>query len=73
MLNRSDMCYTGDIWSLEEIDDLLNDIKHLVINASIVTISMSYGYSGTKEDTSRLTKYILERFCDWRDKVSSAQ
>lgn len=72
VFNRSEKYYTGVIWSMEEIEGLLSDIKHLVIGASIVTISMSYGYSGTKEDTSRLTKHILERFCDWREKLSEA-
>ena len=66
VFNRSNMYYKSEIWSLDEINKLLSDVKHLIIGASIVTISMSYGYSGTLDDTSRLTKYVLERFCNWR-------
>lgn len=67
VFNRSDILFAGEIWDINEIDGLLSDIKHLVIGASIVTISMSYGYSGTYDDTNRLTKYVVEQFCGWRE------
>ncbi|MEW5789022.1 MAG: UPF0489 family protein [Pseudomonadota bacterium] len=67
VFNRSDVMYTSDIWRLNEIDELLENIKHLVIDASIVTISMSYGYSGTSDDTSWLTRHVVGKFCSWRE------
>jgi len=69
VFNRSEMMYTSDIWGLDEIDELLENVKHLVEGANIVTISMSYGYSGTCDETAWLTKYVIERFCAWRSHI----
>lgn len=66
VFNRSNKFYESDIWLDEDIDKLLDACKHLVVSAEIVTISMSYGFSGTKSDTKRLTKMVVERFRDWR-------
>jgi len=66
VFNRSDMYYEGDIWNIEEVDNFLDDLELLVKNAKIVTVSMSYGYSGTTEDTKRLTNHVMGKFCDWR-------
>jgi hypothetical protein len=71
VFNRSDMYYEGDIWDDKEIDVFLEDIRLLVKHASLVTFSMSYGYSGTKKDTERLTKYVLHKFLSWRNSAEN--
>lgn len=71
VFNKSDMMYTGDIWERNEIDELLENAKHLVVNASIVTISMSYGYSGTCDETAWLTEYVVGKFCAWRGYIET--
>jgi hypothetical protein len=71
VFNRSNMYYEGDIWSLDEINKFLEDIRHLIVGARIITVSMSFEYSGTVEDTARLTKYVLQLFCDWRRTLES--
>lgn len=60
------MCFSANIWKENEINDWLNDCEGLVQSASIVTVSMSYGYSGVEEDTERLTKKVINLFYKWR-------
>lgn len=56
IFNKSDMYFTSDIWTDDEINSLLYDCKELVKNAEIITISMSYCYSGTKKTLKDLLK-----------------
>ena len=67
VFNRSNMWYGSDIWPVEEIDVFLSGCEPLVKSAEIVTISMSYGYSGSEEDTKRLAQKVLNCFYNWRD------
>ena len=67
VFNRSNEYYCSDILSDSEIENLLLDCKYLVESAEIITISMSYGYSGTESDTKRLTKKTVEMFSKWRN------
>ncbi len=69
VFNRSDYEYGSDLWSDTEIEEFLDDCKPLVQNASVVTISMSYGCSGTPEDTRMLAERVVPLFLEWR-KVS---
>ncbi len=66
VFNRSNQFYESDIWPDTEIDEFLEGCRRLVIAAEMVTISMSYGYSGTMNDTKRLTKKVVEKFNEWR-------
>jgi len=67
IFNRSNQYYGSDIWPDSEINELLEGCKSLVVSADIVTISMSYGYSGSNEDTKRLTENVLRQFNEWRN------
>ena len=67
VFNRSDYDYQSDLWADEEIDTLLRECKPLVQKAQVVTVSMSYGCSGTKEDTKRLTEKVVPLFLEWRN------
>lgn len=67
VFNRSEYNYESDLWSDEDIDNLLNDCKELVQSANVVTISMSYGCSGTAEDTKLLTERVVHTFIQWRN------
>jgi len=65
IFNRSDMWYQGEIWRDEEVTELLESCRELVRKAELVTVSLSFGYSGTEEDTRRLadmTIPILQRY-----------
>ncbi len=66
VFNRSSDWYGSEIWPDDEIEELLMNCKPLVQRAEIVTVSMSYGYSGAEADTERLTRHVIECFLDWR-------
>ncbi|MCH7822915.1 MAG: UPF0489 family protein [Proteobacteria bacterium] len=60
LFNRSNgMMYEADIWSEAEVDSFLNCVRPLVKRAELVTVSMSFGYSGLVEDTRCLTDKVL--------------
>lgn len=64
-----DMTYEGDIWPDEMIYEFLNSVALLIERASLVTISLSYGYSGTVEDTRRLAELVSRWIMDARQKA----
>lgn len=67
LFNRSDdMMYEGDIWPQNEIDGFLEATKPLIQQAKLVTVSLSFGYSGTEDDTRRLAKHVLPLLVQWR-------
>lgn len=67
LFNNSDMYATGDIWPDEEILTFLNLIHSLIQNASLITISLSFNYSGTEEDTRHLANLILPKILELRE------
>ncbi len=67
LFNRSNvMMYKGDLWSDDEILAFLETVKGLVQQARIVTVSLSFGYSGTEDDTRHLAELVLPRLHAWR-------
>lgn len=69
VFNRSGYMYKSELWDECEINDLLIDCKTLVQHAELVTISMSYGCSGTEEDTRKLTELVVSHFMEWRNNI----
>jgi hypothetical protein len=67
VFNRSDYEYGSELWEDAEIERLLSDCKELVQKASVVTVSMSYGCSGTSDDTKKLTEQVIHLFMEWRN------
>lgn len=66
LFNKSNDSYTGDLWSDDEIHTFLTQIKHLITDAELVTISLSFGCSGTEDDTRHLAKLVLPIIESWR-------
>lgn len=64
LFNRSDMWANGDLWELSEIYDFIDNCSGLIKNASLITIAMSFGYSGTYEDTRNLTGIIVPKIVE---------
>lgn len=60
-----DMMYVSDIWNDKEIIDFIYKCKELVEQASIVTVSLSFGYSGSEEDTRHLAELVVPLFLEW--------
>lgn len=51
--------YEGDLWSDEEILAFLSPLQGLARGAKVVTVSLSFGYSGTEQDTRRLAALVV--------------
>ena len=61
LFNYSDEWETGDLWPESNILDFINSVSHIIAAAEVVTISLSFGYSGTVEDTRRLARLVLPK------------
>jgi len=60
LFNRDDdKTYQGDLWSDAEIKSALSVWEHLIINADCVTLSLSFGYSGTEDQTRHLASLVV--------------
>lgn len=66
LFNDSDKWYQGDIWSDHDIRAFLDITRPLIQKARLVTVSLSFGYSGTEDDTRRLAKMVLPMLTQWR-------
>lgn len=66
LFNRSNMYYQGELWDDAEIEAFLESIRHHVRLAELVTISLSFGCSGTKEDTRYLAELVVPRVLEMR-------
>jgi len=51
----------GDLWTKEEITEFLDKCSVLVENSALITIAMTFGYSGDEEDTKYQTKLVVPR------------
>jgi hypothetical protein len=60
--------YEGDLWSDSEILDFLKSIQHIIKEADIVTISISFGYSGSYNDSRHLTQLVCPVIMEYRAK-----
>lgn len=66
LFNRSDQFQEGDLWTDEEVLGFLDTVRPLITKASLVTISLSFDYSGTAADTRHLASLVLPRVQAWR-------
>lgn len=66
LFNRSDNFAEGDLWSDAEVLAFLEANKHHIQAAELVTISLSFGYSGTADDTRHLAELVVPRVVEWR-------
>jgi hypothetical protein len=59
--HSNDLVAEGDLWTDAEIDAFLKEVGPLVAAAELVTVSMSFNYSGTPEDTRYLTRRVMPK------------
>lgn len=64
--NESKMEYGSDLWSDEAILAFLDTVRPLIESACLVTISLSFGCSGTPDDTRHLAKLVVPRILEMR-------
>lgn len=51
--------YDSELWPEARIQAFLDATSHLVAAADVVTVSLSFGYSGTEDDTRYLAKLVM--------------
>lgn len=51
--------YDGELWPKEQILHAMETWRELIANADLVTVSLSFGCSGTEDDTRYLAQLVL--------------
>jgi len=66
IFNRSEQWAEGDLWPEDEIEAFLHQLRPVIESATVVTVSLSFNYSGTASDTRRLAALCLPLLKRWR-------
>lgn len=66
LFNKSTNFLDGDLWTKEEILEYISKIIPLIKRAKVITIAMSYGYSGSNTEREFLSKFIVPKIIDIR-------
>lgn len=64
IFNRSGYWAEGDLWTDIEISQFLDGCIQLLESSSLVTIAMSFNYSGSVDDTRYLTRLVVPKIVD---------
>lgn len=59
--DSNDQEFEGDLWTDEEVVGFLDEVSHLICSAELVTISLSFGYSGSEDDTRHLAALVVPK------------
>jgi hypothetical protein len=62
----NDREFEGDLWPDADVRAFLETMSLHIRTATVVTISLSFGYSGTQEDTRRLARLVVPRILELR-------
>ncbi len=65
LFNRSEMWEEGNLWENKEILHFLDICSGIIGSSSLVTIAMSFGYSGSRDDTRYLTELVVPRIIEY--------
>jgi hypothetical protein len=61
LFNRSEHYGEGDLWPDRQVLALIDSCGSLITDSLLVTVSLSYGYSGTEEQTRHLASLVVPR------------
>ncbi|MDD5582039.1 MAG: UPF0489 family protein [Candidatus Marinimicrobia bacterium] len=64
--NWSPLFGKGNLWSDEKILQVLFHLKDIIKKSPLITLALSYFYSGDVEDTHHLAEIILPLILSWR-------
>ncbi len=57
--DSDDMVFEGEIWEDTKIAEFLDSTSALIKSAKVVTVSLSFGYSGTVADTRHIASIVV--------------
>lgn len=66
LFNKSDKWEEGALWRDEDVRAFLDLQKHHIAAADLVTISLSFNYSGTADDTRHLAALVVPLIMSYR-------
>jgi hypothetical protein len=66
IFNRSTFFGRGDLWPDESIRQFLTGLKNVIKSSPLITIALSYCYSGSEQDTHHLSELILPIILSFR-------
>lgn len=66
LFNRTEKWAAGDLWPDADILEFLDTVQHWVAQAELVTVSMSFNFSGSAADTRRLAELVVPRLLAYR-------
>lgn len=66
IFNRSGKWADDENWSEQEILSFLSKCEGMIRRALVVTVAMSFGYSGTDSDTKRIAKLVVSEILGFR-------
>jgi hypothetical protein len=66
LFNHSTFYGKGDLWSDHKILSFLDRFRELIQQSPLITVALSYFYSGSVEDTRHLAELILPRILSFR-------
>lgn len=69
LFNHSTILGKGDLWPDHEVLAFLDFFSELIIKSSLITIALSYVYSGALEETRHLAQLILPKILSLRNVV----
>lgn len=72
IFNKSSYYLEGDLWSEQEIENYIYTITPLIEQAKIITIAMSYGFSGSDQDREYLTKLVTPIILNIREQYNKS-
>lgn len=66
LFNNSQKFANGDLWSDYHVSTFLETVRPLVKGAALVTLSLSFDYSGSDDDTRHLASIVVPQIIQWR-------
>jgi hypothetical protein len=70
LFNGAEDLFEGELWPDADVLAFLDDTRDHIVAAEIVTISLSFGYSGTEADTRHLAQLVVPRILQLRGIVT---
>ena len=64
--HADDLEFEGVLWTDADVLEFLEATSSHILTAAVVTISLSFGYSGTEEDTRHLAQLVVPRILELR-------
>lgn len=66
VFNRSEQWGVGDIWPREDIERFMDKCSGLIVQSPLLTVAISYDYSGTEKDAKYLANLVVPKIIRYK-------